>query len=43
MGSDADVVLGVIQAVDERDGEKLFELYHEARLLRFPTAAWSRV
>ena len=29
MGSDADVVLGVIKAVEERDGEKLFELYHE--------------
>jgi ketosteroid isomerase-like protein len=29
MGSDAEVVLGVIQAVEERDGEKLFELYHE--------------
>jgi uncharacterized protein len=29
MESDAEVVLGVIQAVEERDGEKLFELYHE--------------
>ena len=29
MGSDADVVLGVIKAVEERDGEKLFELYHD--------------
>jgi ketosteroid isomerase-like protein len=29
MGSDAEVVLGVIQAVEERDGEKLIELYHE--------------
>jgi uncharacterized protein len=29
MGSDAEVVLGVIQAVEERDGEKLFELYHD--------------
>jgi ketosteroid isomerase-like protein len=29
MGRDAEVVLGVIQAVQERDGEKLFELYHE--------------
>jgi hypothetical protein len=29
MGSDAEVVLGVIQAVEERDGEKLFELYQE--------------
>jgi ketosteroid isomerase-like protein len=29
MGSDAEVVLGVIKAVEERDGEKLFELYHE--------------
>ena len=28
MGSDAEVVLGVIRAVQERDGEKLFELYH---------------
>jgi ketosteroid isomerase-like protein len=29
MGRDADVVLGVIKAVQERDGEKLFELYHD--------------
>jgi ketosteroid isomerase-like protein len=29
MGSDAEVALGVIRAVEERDGEKLFELYHE--------------
>ena len=29
MGSDAEVVLGVIRAVEERDGEKLLELYHE--------------
>jgi ketosteroid isomerase-like protein len=29
MGSDAEVVLGVIKAVEERDGEKLFELYHD--------------
>ena len=29
MGSDAEVVLGVIKAVEERDAEKLFELYHE--------------
>jgi ketosteroid isomerase-like protein len=29
MGRDAEVVLGVIRAVQERDGEKLFELYHE--------------
>jgi uncharacterized protein len=28
MGSDAEVVLGVIRAVQERDGERLFELYH---------------
>jgi ketosteroid isomerase-like protein len=28
MGSDAEVVLGTIKAVEERDGEKLFELYH---------------
>jgi SnoaL-like domain len=29
MGSDAEVALGVMRAVEERDGEKLFELYHE--------------
>jgi ketosteroid isomerase-like protein len=29
MGSDGDVVLGVIKAVQERDGERLFELYHD--------------
>jgi uncharacterized protein len=29
MGSDADVALGVIQAVEERDGERLLELFHE--------------
>jgi hypothetical protein len=29
MGADAEVVLGVIRAVEERDAEKLFELYHE--------------
>ena len=29
MGSDAEVVLGVIRAVEERDGETLLELYHE--------------
>jgi uncharacterized protein len=29
MGSDAELVLGVIKAVEERDGDKLFELYHE--------------
>ena len=29
MGSDAEVALGVIRAVEERDGEKLFDLYHE--------------
>ncbi len=29
MGSDAEVALGVIQAVEERDGAKLFELYQE--------------
>jgi uncharacterized protein len=29
MGPDAEVALGVIRAVEERDGEKLFELYHE--------------
>jgi len=29
MGRDAEVVLAVIKAVEERDGEKLFELYHD--------------
>ena len=29
MGSDAEVALGVIRAVEERDGEKLLALYHE--------------
>jgi len=29
MGSDAEVVLEAIKAVEERDGEKLFELYHD--------------
>jgi ketosteroid isomerase-like protein len=29
MGAAAEVVLGVIRAVEERDGDKLFELYHE--------------
>jgi uncharacterized protein len=29
MGSDADVVLRAIKAVEERDGETLLELYHE--------------
>ena len=29
MGADADVVLRVIRAVEERDAETLFELYHE--------------
>jgi uncharacterized protein len=29
MGSDAEVVLGVIRAVEQRDGEGLLELYHE--------------
>jgi ketosteroid isomerase-like protein len=29
MGPDAEVALGVIRAIEERDGEKLFELYHE--------------
>src|SRR5262245_41124027 len=28
MGADADVVLGVIRAVEERDAAKLLELYH---------------
>jgi ketosteroid isomerase-like protein len=29
MGSDAEVVLGVIRAVDERDGERLMELFDD--------------
>lgn len=29
MGSDAEVVLGVIRAVEERDGERLVELYDD--------------
>ena len=29
MGPDAEVVLAVIKAVEERDAERLFELYHE--------------
>ena len=29
MGSDAEVVLGVIRAVEERDGERLMELYDD--------------
>jgi ketosteroid isomerase-like protein len=44
MGSDAEVALGVIRAVEERDGEKLFDLYHEdVRLHEAPSLPYGGV
>jgi ketosteroid isomerase-like protein len=44
MGADADVVLDVIRAVQERDGERMLELYHpEVQLHEAPSLPYGGV